>query len=56
MLPIKEEIAKNALIKSPEEYQRLYEESLADPVAFWRKQGEALTWFHPFHSVRDIDH
>ena len=55
MLPIKEEIAKNALIKSPEEYQRLYEESLADPVAFWRKQGEALTWFHPFHSVRDID-
>ncbi len=37
------------------EYQRLYRLSIDDPVGFWKRQGETLTWFHPFHTVRDID-
>ncbi|MBW2453739.1 MAG: acetate--CoA ligase [Deltaproteobacteria bacterium] len=42
-------------ITSMEEYRRLYELSLAEPVEFWRAQAARLTWFHPFHTVRDID-
>ena len=42
-------------IKSIEQYREVYRESLERPVAFWRRQAETLTWFHPFHTVRDID-
>ena len=42
-------------IDSLQEYQRLYRLSVDDPVGFWRKQAERLSWFHPFHTVRDID-
>jgi acetyl-CoA synthetase len=55
MIPIKEHVAAGAHVKSPEEYRKLYAESMEDPVGFWRAQAEAVTWFHPFHAVRDID-
>ena len=42
-------------VDSLEEYQRMYRLSVDDPVGFWRKQAERLSWFHPFHTVRDID-
>ncbi len=52
---IKEHISKQAHVDSLQEYQRLYRLSVDDPVGFWSKQAERLTWFHPFHTVRDID-
>ena len=55
MIPVKEPVAANAHISSLHEYRRLYEESIADPDAFWRKQAERIDWFHPFHEVSDID-
>ena len=34
-----------AHLESLEEYQRLYEKSLAEPGEFWRGQAECLDWF-----------
>ena len=55
MYPVKDEIAKNARVGSMEEYRRLYRESLEDPEGFWRREAEALTWFHMPHTIRDGD-
>ncbi|MBS2025582.1 MAG: acetate--CoA ligase [Deltaproteobacteria bacterium] len=46
---------KHTRIPTLAEYDRLYRESIEDPRSFWGKQGERVTWFHPFHSVLDID-
>jgi acetyl-CoA synthetase len=54
-LPLKEAISRRAHVGSLAEYQRLYQESLADPAGFWARQAELLTWFHPFHTVCDGD-
>ena len=54
-LPIHEEIARRAHVRSLEDYQRLYRESLDDPAAFWRREAGLLSWFHPFHTVTDGD-
>jgi acetyl-CoA synthetase len=54
-LPLKPEISRRAHVGSLADYQRLYRESLADPAAFWGRQAELLTWFHPFHTVHDGD-
>ncbi len=42
-------------IKTLEQYRLLYQESLDHPVEFWRRHAQVLDWFHPFHTVRDID-
>src|SRR6185436_11364892 len=39
------EFSANAEISSFEEYERIYKEAAADPVAFWEKQAESLDWF-----------
>ena len=39
--------AKDAHVKSAEEYDRLYAESVKDPEAFWGKVGAELSWFTP---------
>ncbi len=43
--PPSDEYRKNTFIKSAEEYNKLYEESIKDPVAYWVKQAENLDWF-----------
>ncbi|MGR3400371.1 MAG: acetate--CoA ligase [Paracoccus sp. (in: a-proteobacteria)] len=39
----------------PEDYQRLYDESMADPEAFWAREGKRLDWITPFTKVKDTD-
>jgi len=39
------EFSKNAHIKSMEQYQEMYDESINDPDTFWLKQAEILDWF-----------
>ena len=34
-------------------YQRLYDESIADPDTFWAKQAERLDWIKRWDSVKD---
>ncbi len=41
-----------ALVGSPEEYERLYEESIRDPEGFWAKMAEDnITWFRKWDRV-----
>ncbi|PLX46584.1 MAG: acetate--CoA ligase [Deltaproteobacteria bacterium] len=52
--PVPEEFRKTALIKSREEYQRLYDESINDSDAFWTRMAkEQVTWFKDFDAVSD---
>ncbi|MBT8470832.1 MAG: AMP-binding protein, partial [Deltaproteobacteria bacterium] len=34
-----------------DEYQSLYEDSIAEPADYWKRQSEELHWFYPSHSV-----
>jgi acetyl-CoA synthetase len=34
-----------------EEYKEKYAFSIQDPSAFWAKEAERLTWYHPFDSA-----
>ena len=52
----KPEISDHAHVPSLEVYQRMYERSIEDPVAFWGEQAEALSWFHPWREVVDRDY
>ncbi len=56
VVPPRPEIAAGARIGSMAEYERLYRLSLDDPETFWARQGERLTWFHPWDVVFDHDY
>ncbi len=49
-------IVERAHVSGIEAYERLYRLSLDDPEAFWAKQAERITWFHPFRTVFDHDY
>jgi acetyl-CoA synthetase len=55
MIPVKDHIAKDAEIGSLEHYRELYRRSLEAPEVFWREQAERLDWFHPAHTICDVD-
>ena len=38
-----------------EQYKSLYADSVADPEAFWAKQGQRLDWIAPFTKVKNVD-
>ncbi len=42
-------------IKSFEEYQKVYQRSVADPEAFWAEQAETFTWKKKWDKVLDWD-
>ena len=49
VFPVPQRVREKSYIKSREEYDKLYKESVADPNAFWAKMAnERLTWFKPF--------
>ena len=56
LYPPKPNIVERAHIGSMEEYERLYRLSLDDPAAFWAKQAERISWFHPWNEVFDHDY
>ena len=45
IVPVKEHVAQGAHVSSFEQYQRLYDESVQDPAAFWAKQAGRIDWF-----------
>ncbi len=55
IVPTKPHIARRAHVASFAHYQRLYQESLADPSGFWRRQAERVDWFHPFARACEQD-
>ncbi len=54
LFPPSAEFSAQARVRSLEEYQKLWEESTANPEAFWGQLAqEELHWFEPFHTVLD---
>ncbi|AGC47741.1 acetate--CoA ligase [Myxococcus stipitatus DSM 14675] len=51
----KEHFSRASHVRSLEDYQRLYRQSLEAPEAFWGVQAQRLTWFHPPDSVREMN-
>ncbi len=49
------EFRKQAQIKSIDEYQKLYEQSINDPETFWGKAAEELHWFKKWDRVLNSD-
>lgn len=50
--PVTEAWAARAHI-NVERYDALYQESLADPERFWRREAEQITWMKPFTTVNE---
>ena len=42
-------------IRSMEDYWLAYASSIEDPSGYWAEEARALTWFHPFDTVMDVD-
>ena len=50
------EISKKAYIKSMEEYERLYKESIEEPEKFWGRQAEDnIVWYKKWDKVLEYD-
>jgi len=50
------ELAEKAYIKSMEEYEKLYKESVEDPEGFWGRMAEEhLSWFRKWDKVLEWD-
>ena len=51
-----EELSRDAYIKSLEEYEKLYNESVDDPESFWARQAEEhIHWFRKWDRVLEYD-
>ncbi|MBI2412551.1 MAG: acetate--CoA ligase, partial [Deltaproteobacteria bacterium] len=49
------ELEKNAYIKGPAEYERLYNESVADPDKFWGREASIIDWSRGWDKVSEWD-
>ncbi|SMF78221.1 acetyl-coenzyme A synthetase [Tistlia consotensis] len=49
------EVAENAWVDEAG-YFRLYEQSIADPEAFWGEHGKRIHWMKPFTKVKDVSY
>ena len=45
IFPVPPKVREKAYIKSKEEYEKMYKESIDNPEAFWAKQAERIDWF-----------
>lgn len=55
--PVPENFREKAHIKSLEDYERMWRESIDDPEGFWGKIGEeTLTWFKKWDKVKDCNY
>ncbi|MGQ9372004.1 acetate--CoA ligase [Azospirillum sp. ST 5-10] len=52
--PVRPEVAKAAWVDEAA-YARMYEQSIADPDAFWGEQGKRVDWIKPYTKVKDVD-
>ncbi|HPD21275.1 acetyl-CoA synthetase [anaerobic digester metagenome] len=56
VFPVPDRVREKSYVKSREEYERLYKESIEDPDAFWAKIAlQRLTWFKPFDKNKVSD-
>ncbi|MDI1430012.1 acetate--CoA ligase [Polyangium sorediatum] len=50
-----EPLAYHPKVRSMEDYETLYRQSLEEPEVFWSERARALSWFYPPHSTMDVD-
>ena len=55
IVPVKEHVAQRAHVSSFEDYQRLYQESVQDPAAFWSREAARIDWFRAPERACDVD-
>ena len=49
-------LSTNAVIKSMDDYNRLYRESIDNPIEFWGRQAkENISWFKKWDQVLEYD-
>ncbi|MBI4950364.1 MAG: acetate--CoA ligase [Deltaproteobacteria bacterium] len=48
-------LKKNAYIKGPAEYERLYKESITDPDGFWGREASIIDWSRGWEKVSEWD-
>jgi acetyl-CoA synthetase len=51
VFPPPKEVSEKAYIKSMEEYNRIYQESIENPEKFWGKLAEQLDWYKKWDKV-----
>lgn len=49
------DIAANALVNN-EQYQKMYQESVANPEGFWGEHAKRIDWIKPFTQVKDTSY
>ncbi len=54
LFPVSADAARAAWIDKAK-YERLYQQSVADPDGFWREQGKRIAWMKPYSKVKDVD-
>ena len=45
-----------AHIKSYEEYEKIYKESIDNPDSFWEKQANRLNWYEKWNTISKVDY
>jgi len=55
LYPVPAEFAARARIKR-DDYERLYNESVRDPTAFWAREGRRLDWIKPYTKIKDVSY
>jgi acetyl-CoA synthetase len=55
LFPVPSAIAETALIDNAK-YQEMYAASIADPEAFWAKQGQRIDWIKPYTQIKDVSY
>ncbi|MBI5452997.1 MAG: acetate--CoA ligase [Deltaproteobacteria bacterium] len=53
VFPPPAELEKSAYIKGPAEYERLYNESIADPDKFWAREASIIDWSRKWDKVSE---
>ena len=51
----KDWIKDKALITT-DDYEKLYSQSITDPISFWGEQGNRLDWYTPYTKIRDYSY
>jgi acetyl-CoA synthetase len=56
IFPVPPKVREKAYIKSKEEYEKMWKESIDNPEAFWAKQAERLDWFKKPTKIMDYSY
>ena len=54
MYPPSEAFRSKALIKTIDEYNARYQQSIENPEEFWAEQARRIDWFEDFDTVKDV--